>query len=199
MIKVDETKLQQIKEDAIKNFVPILRDKTMKLIEKKLDEIKPMKILEVGTAVGYSAITFSKHLEEGAKIDTIERNEKRFETATKNINEMNLQDVIKIFFGDAKEIMKNLNAEYDVVFTDAAKGQYLVFLEEAKRLVKNGGWIIADNVLWQGLVRSDYDAHRNRTAVKRLREFLRIIEEDESFESEVIDIDDGLALIQVKK
>ena len=199
MIKVDEEKLLKIKEEAKDNFVPILRDDTMKIIEKKLDEIKPNKILEVGTAVGYSAITFAKHLEEGSIIDTIERNEKRFETAKKNINEMGLENVINIMYGDAKEIMKTLNDTYDVVFIDAAKGQYLVFLEEAKRLVKNGGWIIADNVLWQGLVKSDYNEHRNRTAVKRLREFLRIIEEDKEFESEVIDIDDGLALINVKK
>ena len=123
MININEEKLNNIKDEAIKNFVPILRDDTMKIIEEKLNEIKPNKILEVGTAVGYSAITFSKYLAENGRIDTIERNEKRYNEAIKNIKDMNLQDVINVIFGDANEILKKLDDKYDVIFIDAAKGQ----------------------------------------------------------------------------
>ena len=200
-MQIDENLLREIKEEAINNFVPILRDDTMKLVEEKLESIKPKKILEVGTAVAYSAITFSKHLGIEGRIDTIERNEKRYDKAKENIAKFNLQNVVNVIFGDATEEMKKLpnDSNYDVIFIDAAKGQYLHFLEEAKRLIKNNGLIIADNVLWHGLVNSDYNEHRNRTAVTRLREFLKVIKEDKCFESEVIDIDDGVAFIKVRK
>ena len=193
--------LEELKKEAMQNFVPILRDNTMKLIEERLELLRPKKILEVGTAVGYSAITFSKYLDEGGKIDTIERNDKRYEKALENISKFNLQNAINVIFGDAKEEMKKLpdSSNYDVIFIDAAKGQYIAFLEEAKRLVKNGGLIIADNVLFRGLVLSDYNEHKNRTAVNRLREFLKIIKEEKCFDSEVIDIDDGVAFITVNK
>ncbi len=201
MLQIDENMLLEIKNEALENYVPILRDDTMVLIENKLKELKPKKILEIGTAVAYSAITFSKYLDEEGRIDTIERNERRYEKAIENISKFHLEDTINVIFGDANDELKKLpnNSNYDVVFIDAAKGQYLHFLEEAKRLVKNGGMIIADNVLWHGLVESDYNEHRNRTAVTRLREFLRIIKEEECYESEIIDIDDGVAFIKVKK
>ncbi len=201
MIKIDEKMLENIKKEAIDTFVPILRDETMKVIEQKLDEIKPKKILELGTAVGYSAIKFAKHLENDASIDTIERNEKRYIKAKENVQKMGLDSTINIIFGDATYVMKNMTRDnyYDVIFIDAAKGQYLNFLDEAKRLVKSGGYIIADNVLFHGLVNSDYNGHRNRTAVTRLRKFLEIIENDLCFESKVYDIDDGFAIIKVNK
>ncbi len=201
MIKVDKEKIQAIKKEANQNFVPILRDDTMKIIEQNLDRIKPKRILEVGTAVGYSSIVFACHLEEDSKIDTIERNEKRFLKATENIKSTGLNNVINIIFGDANEVMKNIAEDniYDVIFIDAAKGQYLNFLNEARRLIKDGGYIIADNVLFHGLVKSDYNEHRNRTAVTRLRQFLKIIEEDNMFDSKIYDIDDGLAIIKVNK
>lgn len=200
-MQIDGNMLEELKKEAMQNFVPILRDNTMKLIEEKLELLRPKKILEVGTAVGYSAITFSKYLDEGGKIDTIERNDKRYEKALENISKFNLQNAINVIFGDAKEEMKKLpdSSNYDVIFIDAAKGQYIAFLEEAKRLVKNGGLIIADNVLFRGLVLSDYNEHKNRTAVNRLREFLKIIKEEKCFDSEVIDIDDGVAFITVNK
>lgn len=200
-MEIDETKLNKIKEEALANYVPILRDETMKIIEKHLDSIKPKKILELGTAVGYSAIKFARHLSEKGTIDTIERNEKRYETAIKNVKKMQLENVINIIFGDATEVMKNMQDEnvYDIIFIDAAKGQYINFFNEARRLIKDKGYIIADNVLFHGLVNSDYNEHRNRTAVTRLREFLKIIKEDEKLESKIYDIEDGLAIIKVNK
>ncbi len=198
---LDEELLQKIKDEAIENYVPILRDNTMNLIEEKLKDLKPKNILEVGTAVGYSAIKFSKYLSENGNICTIERNEKRYAKALENVKMMKLESVINIIFGDANSVLKDIDGDgkYDVIFIDAAKGQYINFFNEARRLIKNGGLIIADNVLFHGMVMSDYNEHKNRTAVRRLREFLKIISEDKLLEPEVVDIDDGVAFIKVNK
>lgn len=204
---VDEDKLNNIKTKAIENFVPILQDDSLKLIEVMLGIIKPKKILEIGTAVGYSAAIFAKHLEvdENNKkysyIKTIERNEKRFKEANENITSLNLNDYIVPIFADATEYLTNLNEDntYDVVFIDAAKGQYMVFLNEAKRLVKSGGVIIADNVLFKGRVLGGYNEHRHRTAVTRLREYIDHINEDKALNSVVLNVGDGVAISIVNK
>lgn len=204
---VDEDKLNNIKTKAIENFVPILQDDSLKLIEVMLGIIKPKKILEIGTAVGYSAAIFAKYLEvdennkKDSYIKTIERNEKRFKEANENITSLNLNEYIVPIFADATEYLTNLNEDdtYDVVFIDAAKGQYMVFLNEAKRLVKSGGVIIADNVLFKGRVLGGYNEHRHRTAVTRLREYIDHINEDKTLNSVVLNVGDGVAISIVNK
>lgn len=204
---IDENKLEEIKNNARENFVPILQDDSLKLIEVLLQMIKPKKILEIGTAVGYSAAVFAKYLEvdennkKDSYITTIERNEKRFKEATENITNLNLNDYINLVFADATEYLTNLQEDntYDIVFIDAAKGQYLVFLNEAKRLVKPGGVIIADNVLFKGRVLGDYNEHRNRTAVTRLRKYIEEINTDKSLNSAVLNVGDGIAISIVNK
>ncbi len=194
--------LNSIKEEALKNHVPILQDETLDLILMLLNIKKPNKILEIGTAVGYSAINFSKYLAfENAKITTIERNENMVEIAKKNISDMGLSEKIEVVQADAVYYLQELkdDSQYDVVFIDAAKGQYLIFLKEAIRLVKNGGIIIADNVLFKGRVLSDYNEHKHRTATNRLREYLKIIKEDERLDSTLLKIGDGVAVSIVKK
>ena len=194
--------LNSIKEEALKNHVPILQDETLDLILMLLNIKKPNKILEIGTAVGYSAINFSKYLAfENAKITTIEKNENMVEIAKKNISDMGLSEKIEVVQADAVYYLQELkdDSQYDVVFIDAAKGQYLIFLKEAIRLVKNGGIIIADNVLFKGRVLSDYNEHKHRTATNRLREYLKIIKEDERLDSTLLKIGDGVAVSIVKK
>ena len=204
-IKVDENKLNKIKEKAILNYVPIISEDSLEYITNLLKEVKPNKILEIGTAVGYSASNFCRYLNIDEKnnesyITTIERNEKRFKEASKNIKELQLEEYINILYGDALDILPSLKDNtYDIVFIDAAKGQYIKFLEEAKRLVKNKGIIIADNVLFHGLTLSDYNEHRNRTAVTRLRKFLELIEEDEMLTSKLIKVGDGLTISYINK
>lgn len=191
----------KIKEDAVLNHVPILQDISLELIELVLKLKKPEKILEIGTAVGYSAICFSKYLEgENAKIKTIELNDERYNIAKKNIKDMGLEKLIEIVHDDATKYLLTIpdDEKYDVCFIDAAKGQYNVFLEQAFRLVKKGGLIIADNVLWRGRVLGEYNEHRHRTAVNRLRTYLKTISEDERLESKVFDIGDGVAISFVK-
>lgn len=193
--------LSKIKEEALLNHVPILMDESMNLIEVILKLKKPNKILEVGSAVGYSAICFSKYLTgENSKIKTIELNEERFKVAVSNINKMQLEDKIEIINADATKYLATIpdDEKYDVCFIDAAKGQYNVFLEQALRLTKSGGIIIADNVLWKGRVLGEYNEHRHRTAVTRLRTYLKTISENDKLESKVFNIGDGVAVSFVK-
>ena len=193
--------LSKIKEEALLNHVPILMDESMNLIEVILKLKKPNKILEVGSAVGYSAICFSKYLTgENSKVKTIELNEERYRVAVSNINKMQLEDKIEIINADATKYLATIpdDEKYDVCFIDAAKGQYNVFLEQALRLTKSGGIIIADNVLWKGRVLGEYNEHRHRTAVTRLRTYLKTISENDKLESKVFNIGDGVAVSFVK-
>ena len=193
--------LNEIKQEALDNHVPIIEDDSLEYIENILKQAKPNKILEVGTAVGYSAIHFSMFLEgENAKIKTLEIKENMYNKAMENIAKMELEDKIEVILTDAGEYMKNIPTEekYDIIFIDAAKGQYLVYLEEAIRLSHSGTIIIADNMLYRGRTLSDYNEHKHRTATNRLREYLEIMKEDPRLESELIMVGDGLAISKVK-
>ena len=190
-----------IKKEALDNKVPILQDKSLELIRLILRISNPKRILEIGTAVGYSAINFVDELNGNVFVKTIEKNEKMYNTAISNISKIGFSDKIDVVFADAIEYLPNLNEDnmYDIVFIDAAKGQYLKFLENAMRLVKNGGVIIADNILFKGRVLSDYNEHKHRTAVNRLRDYISIIQKDERLKSTILDIGDGVAVSKVTK
>ena len=198
MNNLNEERLEKIKQKAIENHIPIIMDDTLEVIAKYLKENKPKKILEIGTAVGYSAICFSQYLAENGKIDTIERDEERIIEAKKNIKEMKLEDVINIYEGDAVEILPTLNEQYDMVFIDAAKGKYPFFLNQALRLLNDNGIIFADNILYKGYVMSDYNKHKQRTAVRNLREYIKEVTENENLETEILEVGDGLAISKIK-
>ena len=186
--------IEQIKKYALENHIPIIMDDTLFEVNKILDEIKPQKILEIGTAIGYSAIRFSKYLAQGGIIDTIERDEERIQQAIQNIRDLKLEDKINILQGDALEILPTLTGPYDVVFIDAAKGKYPIFLQEALRMLKINGIIIADNILYKGYVMSDYNKHKQRTAVRGLRQFLKDLEENPNLETKLLEVGDGLVI-----
>ncbi len=186
--------IEQIKEKALNEHIPIIMDDTLEVVGKVLQELKPNKILEIGTAVGYSAICFSKYLEEGGRIDTIERDEERIAEAKINIKDLNLEEKINIMVGDAVEILPTLDEKYDVIFIDAAKGKYPFFLKEAIRMLSGKGIIIADNILYKGYTLSDYNKHKQRTAVRGLREYLKELEENEELETELLEVGDGLTI-----
>lgn len=195
--------LEKIKQDARQNHVPILQDVSLDLILTFLKLKKPNKILEIGTAVGYSAIQFSSCLVgENPKVKTIEINETMYEQAIKNIQSLQLEEKIEVVLADATEYLATMDEkeqQFDVVFIDAAKGQYLVFLKEALRLVKDDGIIIADNVYFKGRVLNGYNEHRHRTATNRLREYLKIIQEEKTLDSTVFNIGDGVAISIVRR
>lgn len=195
----NEEELKIVKEKALENHIPIIMDDTLEKIEEILKEEKPKRILEIGTAVGYSATMFAKYTDEDCTIDTIEIDEERAKEAKENIEKIGVSDRINIMVGNAVDILPTISQEYDIVFIDAAKGKYPVFLENAIRLIKNGGLILADNILYKGYVMSDYNKHKQRTAVRHLREYIQEITENEKLESEILEIGDGLAITRVIK
>lgn len=197
--KMNKKEISIIKKKALEDKVPIIMDDTLEVIAKILDEIKPKKILEIGTAVGYSAICFSEYLQENGKIDTIERDTERVKEARKNIKKAEVEEKINIYEGDAVEILPTLNDEYDVVFIDAAKGKYPFFLNQALRMIKPGGVIFADNILYKSYVMSDYNKHKQRTAVRNLREYIAEITNNEKLETEILEVGDGLAISKTKR
>lgn len=186
--------IEQIKEKALEDHIPIIMDDTLEVVGKILEDKKPDRILEIGTAVGYSAIRFSKYLSDNGYIDTIERDEERISEAKQNIKNLNLEEKIHIYEGDALEVLPTLTGPYDVVFIDAAKGKYPIFLSEALRMLASHGIIVADNVLYKGYVMSDYNKHKQRTAVRGLREFLKELTENENLTTEILEVGDGLAI-----
>lgn len=191
---MNKEELLKIKQKALEEHIPIIMDDTLEVIAKILTEKKPEKILEIGTAVGYSAICFSEYLKENGRIDTIERDEQREAEARENIKKVGVADKIRLYEGDAVEILPTLNEKYDVVFIDASKGKYPFFLEQALRMLKDDGIILADNILYKGYVMSDYNKHKQRTAVTHLRQYIKETTENPELETEILEVGDGLAI-----
>lgn len=196
---MDKIELEKIKKKALEDHIPIIMDDTLEVMEKYLKEEKPQRILEIGTAVGYSAICFTDFLADSGVIDTIERDEQRVQEARENIKKTQVAEKINIYEGDAVEILPTLNEKYDAVFIDAAKGKYPFFLKEALRMIKPNGIIFADNILYKGYVMSDYNKHKQRTAVRNLREYIKEVSENPNLETEILEVGDGLAVSKIKK
>ncbi len=195
---MNKEELEKIKQKALEEHIPIIMDDTLEVVDKILKEVQPKRILEIGTAVGYSAMCFSEYLQGDGKIDTIERDEERIAEAKVNIKNVGVEDKINIYEGDAVEILPTLNEKYDVVFIDAAKGKYPFFLKEALRMIKPTGVILADNILYKGYVMSDYNKHKQRTAVRNLREYIKEVTENPNIETEILEVGDGLAVSKIK-
>ena len=194
----DIEKFNEIKEHAIERHIPIIMDDTLNVIEERLRARRTNRILEIGTAVGYSAICFSEFLEPNGIIDTIERDEERIKEAKINFKNVGVEEKIKLYEGDAVEILPTINEKYDMIFIDAAKGKYPFFLEQALRLLKKDGIIFADNILYKGYVMSDYNKHKQRTAVTHLREYIKLTTEDPQLNTEILEVGDGLAITTMK-
>ena len=179
-----------IEKEALADGVPIIRKEMGNLLKVLLLLKQPQKILEVGTAVGYSSILMSENMPENCRITTIENNFKR----------AGKEEVITLLEGDAMDILKELDGTYDFIFMDAAKGQYINFLPELLRLMPAGGLLISDNVLQEGdIVESRYGVtRRNRTIHTRMREYIYTLTHAEQLETSIVPIGDGITL-SVKK
>ena len=195
---MNKKELEKVKQKALQEHIPIIMDETLEVMERYLKEINPRRILEIGTAVGYSAMCFTEFLGEDGKIDTIERESDRVKEARENIKNVGVEEKINIYEGDAVEILPTLNDKYDAVFIDAAKGKYPFFLKEALRLINPNGIIFADNILYKGYVMSDYNKHKQRTAVRNLREYIKEVSENPNLETEILEVGDGLAISKIK-
>lgn len=195
---MNEKQLEIIKQKALEDHIPILMDDTLEIIDKILLRRDVTRLLEIGTAVGYSAICFTKYLNEKGIIDTIERDVERIEQAKVNIKKAEVEEKINIIEGDAVEILPTLDEKYDVIFIDAAKGKYPFFLKQSLRMLKEDGIILADNILYKGYVMSDYNKHKQRTAVRNLREYIKEVEENPELETQILEVGDGLAISRKK-
>lgn len=194
---MNESELLKIKHNALEEHIPIIMDDTLEVISKILTKKKPKRILEIGTAVGYSAICFTKFLDNEGIIDTIEREHDRVSEANENIKKVGVENRINIIEGDAVEILPTLSQKYDVVFIDAAKGKYPFFLKESLRMLNKDGIIFADNILYKGYVMSDYNKHKQRTAVRNLREYIKLVTENPKLKTEILEVGDGLAISKI--
>lgn len=186
----------RIEQEAREQEVPIVRTETRELL-KVLELIqKPERILEVGTAVGFSSIYMSQYLPAGGSITTIEKYPPRIEEAKKNFARTGTESVITLLEGDAAEILKGLTGTYDMIFMDAAKGQYIHFFPDVIRLLAPGGMLISDNVLQDGDVLESHYAitKRNRTIHSRMREYLYELKHHPLLETAIVPIGDGVAI-----
>lgn len=187
--------LLELEKFAIENRVPIIQKETAKFLEFMISMKEPNNILELGTAIGYSSILMSKTLNNKCKITTIEREEKMINLAKENIKSFGLEDNIEIKEGECLEILEKLDNKYDLIFMDAGKGHYNHFLPHCLRLLSDKGVIIADNVLFRGMVASDDLVKRRKiTIVKRMRTYLDIVSNDKNLITTVIPMGDGIAL-----
>lgn len=192
--------IEIIEKEALEACVPIIRKETQSFLKVLLSIKKPLRVLEVGTAVGFSAILMSEYLPKNSHITTIENYEKRIPIARENFKRAGKDNQINLLEGDALEIMKNLEETYDFIFMDAAKGQYIYYLPEAIRLLNTGGVLMSDNVLQDGdVIESRFAVERrNRTIHSRMREYLYELKHDERLTTSILPLGDGVAL-SIKK
>lgn len=191
----EKYKLKDIEEYAMENHVPIIQPEVAQFLRVMLKTTKPKNILEIGTAIGYSSIVMAESTSDDTNITSIERREDMIEIANKKISKAGFENKINILKGEAGEVLSNLDKKYDFIFLDAAKGHYKEFFDECIRMLDKDGIIVCDNVLFRGMVASDDLVIRRKiTIVKRLREFLKYINNIEGYISSIIPIGDGIAL-----
>ncbi|MBZ9624130.1 O-methyltransferase [Clostridium sp. FP2] len=187
--------LEDLEKFALENRVPIVQKETAKFLELMITMNRPKKILELGTAIGYSAILMNLTLGGLSEITSIERDEKMIELAKANIKKYGLQNKITILQGDCLEILENLKGEYDMIFMDAGKGHYNHFLPHCLRLLKKQGVLIADNVLFRGMVASKELATRRKvTIIKRMKSYLELVSNNDELITSVIPMGDGISV-----
>ena len=188
--------LDEIEKYAIETQVPIIRKSMQSLLKFLLAFSKPKKILEVGTAIGFSALLMSEYGPEDCHITTIEKYEKRIPVAKENFRRGGAENRITLLEGDAADILKELDDTYDMIFMDAAKGQYIHFLPDILRLLAPGGLLVSDNVLQDGdIIESRFAVtRRNRTIHARMRDYLYELKHHPDLETVILPVGDGVTL-----
>lgn len=188
--------LTELAEYAIETNVPIIRPQMQSFMKMLLALKKPMKILEVGTAIGFSALLMAEYTSSETKITTIEKYEKRIPIARDNFKKFGQEDRITLLEGDAMEILSKLDEKYDFIFMDAAKGQYINFLPDIKRLLAKDGVLLSDNVLQDGNVMESRFAvvRRDRTIHSRMRDYLYTLKNDSDLVTDILPVGDGITI-----
>lgn len=188
--------LDQLEQEAKRDLVPIIRREMQSFLKVLLQIKRPKRILEVGTAVGFSALLMCDNTPDDTTVTTIEKYEKRIPIAKENFKKAGMEHRIIFLEGDAMDILKELKDTYDFIFMDAAKGQYIHFMPEIMRLLEKDGILVSDNVLQEGDIIESHFAveRRNRTIYKRMREYLYELKHDERLLTSIIPIGDGAAV-----
>lgn len=188
--------LDQIEKEAIADDVPIIRKEMQQFLKLLLSIKRPARILEVGTAVGFSALLMAEYNPVDCQITTIENYEKRIPIARENFRRARKEEKITLLEGDAAEILKTLETPYDLIFMDAAKGQYIHFMPDVLRLLSKDGVLVSDNVLQDGdIIESRFVVtRRNRTIHKRMRDYLYELTHNEELVTAVLPIGDGITV-----
>ncbi len=200
LIPTKDTCLRELEKYAELNHVPIIHPEVAQLIRVLINIAKPNKILEIGTAIGYSALVMASSMRKQGEIISIEKREDMISIAEKNIIDNGYSNMIQIVKGEAEEILPSINDKFDFIFIDAAKGQYMEFFPHCLRNLVNGGIILSDNVLYKGMVASDeLVLRRKKTIVKRMRNYLDYITSNEDLVTSVIPIGDGVAITYKKE
>lgn len=192
----DAGELGEIYRQAVSDGVPVIRPETRELLKTQLLITQPKRVLEIGTAVGYSALSMLQYMPDDAHITTIELSVERVQEAKENIRKLNKQDAITVIQGDAAEVLKTLDESFDFAFVDAAKGQYITYLPEVMRLVRAGGLIVSDNILQEGEVLESHFtvAKRDRTIHDRMRSYIYELCNNKQLETSILSVGDGVAL-----
>ena len=188
--------IEAIEQEALRDRVPIIRKEMQSFLKIMLMIKRPMRILEVGAAVGFSSILMSEYMPEGGHITTIENYDKRIPIARANFKRAGKEEQIDLIEGDALEVMHGLEGPYDLIFVDAAKGQYIHYLPEVMRLLETDGVLVSDNVLQEGdIIESRFAVERrNRTIHSRMREYLYELKHHDQLQTSIIPLGDGVAL-----
>lgn len=188
--------LETIEQEALASFVPIIRKETQSFLKVLLRMHQPKRILEIGAAVGFSALLMCEYAPDGCMVTTIENYEKRIPIARENVRRAGREGQITLLEGDALDVMKQLEGVYDFVFMDAAKGQYIRYLPEVMRLLPVGGVLVSDNVLQDGdLIESRFAVERrNRTIHSRMREYLYELKHRSDLLTSILPLGDGVAV-----
>ena len=188
--------LETIEQEALAADVPIIRREMQSFLEVLLLMKKPMRVLEVGTAVGFSALLMSEYAPKDCKITTIEKFEKRIPIARDNFRRAGKEDKITLIEGDATEVLAEMEGAFDFIFMDAAKGQYIHYLPNVLRLLSDGGCLVSDNVMQDGdIIESRFAVERrNRTIHARMREYLYELKHREDLVTSIIPLGDGVAV-----
>ncbi len=188
--------LETIEKEALEAFVPIIRKEMQSLMKVLVSLKKPARILEVGTAVGFSALLMSEYAPAECRITTIEKYEKRIPIARENFRRAGKEEQITLLEGDALEILKGLDGTYDFIFMDAAKAQYIYYMPEVLRLLSKGGVLVSDNVLQNGdIIQSRFAVERrNRSIHSRMREYLYELKHEKQLLTSIVPLGDGVAV-----
>ncbi len=191
--------MQELEQKALSEYIPVIQPEVVQLLRVILKSANVCNMLEIGTAIGYSAIAFAQMLPENGKITTIELKEELAIAARDNIKTAGFSDKAEVICGNALEVLDTLGGKFDCIFMDGAKGQYNNFLPKCLKLLKKGGLLISDNVLYRGTVAEDgFIPRKHRTIITNLKKYLSEISARDDLETTILPIGDGVA-VSLKK